>query len=232
MISYLEEQLRLHCDVVRTIKDEGEKKILHVRHKETGAQFFVRFFAGSADVYRELLSTRHPCLPVIYEAVEEDHKVLVIEEYVQGDSVAEMLTETTFNTKETRQIALDICDALQVLHSHEIVHRDVKPENILLRENHAVLVDLDASRIREEEKNQDTSVLGTVGYAAPEQFGISQTDGRADIYALGVTINQMLTGEHPSTKLASGRFGHIVSRCTMVHPKKRYHSVLELKRMQ
>ena len=62
------------------------------------------------------------------------------------------------------------------------------------------------------ENREDTQILGTTGFAAPEQYGLSQSDGRADIYALGVLLNIMLTGEHPSRKLASGRMGRIVQR--------------------
>ena len=86
----------------------------------------------------------------------------------------------------------------------------------------------DASRIFKSDTNQDTQILGTTGYAAPEQYGIAQTDERADIYSLGVLLNIMLTGKHPSKELASGRLGRIVQKCTMVNPKKRYKSVLYL----
>ena len=75
---------------------------------------------------------------------------------------------------------------------------------------------------------EDTQILGTTGFAAPEQYGLSQSDGRADIYALGVLLNIMLTGEHPSRKLAGGRMGRIVQRCTMVNPAKRYKNILHL----
>ena len=74
-------------------------------------------------------------------------------------------------------------------------------------------------------QSSDTRILGTMGYAPPEQYGLSQTDRTADIYALGVLINVLLTGKHPSIKLASGRWGRIVSRCTMTSPKKRYQTV-------
>ena len=71
-------------------------------------------------------------------------------------------------------------------------------------------------------------MLGTTGYAAPEQYGLSQTDGRADIYSLGVLLNIMVTGEHPSVMLAKGRLGKIVHHCTAMNPEKRYQSVLDL----
>ena len=77
-------------------------------------------------------------------------------------------------------------------------------------------------------KRRSAQILGTTGFAAPEQYGLSQSDGRADIYALGVLLNIMVTGEHPSRKLAGGRIGRIVQRCTMVSPEKRYKNILHL----
>ena len=94
----------------------------------------------------------------------------------------------------------------------------------------AVLIDFDASRIVKAEHDADTVILGTVGFAAPEQYGLSQSDERADIYSLGVLLNVMLTGKHPSKKLVSGKMGRIVRRCTMVNPKERYQNVHSLMR--
>ena len=109
-----------------------------------------------------------------------------------------------------------------------IVLRDVKPENVILRGNEAVLIDFDASRVFKNEESRDTQVLGTTGYAAPEQYGIAQTDERADLYSLGVLLNILLTGKHPSRELAPGHLGRIVQKCTMVNPKKRFKNVLYL----
>lgn len=123
---------------------------------------------------------------------------------------------------------LQLCQALAVLHSMGAVHRDIKPENIIIRGDEAVLIDFDASRIVKLEQDTDTMVLGTVGFAAPEQFGLTQSDERADIYSMGVLLNLILTGQHPSRKLASGRFGQIVQRCTMMNPQKRYKTIMRL----
>ena len=81
-----------------------------------------------------------------------------------------------------------------------------------LRGSEAVLIDFDAARIYQDESESDTQILGTTGFAAPEQYGISQSDERADIYSLGVLLNIMLTGEHPSRGLADGRMGRSDTR--------------------
>ena len=80
------------------------------------------------------------------------------------------------------------------------------------------------------QKNQvsEACLLGTTGYAAPEQDGLTQTDGRADIYSLGVTMNVMLTGKHPSQGLVKGHLGRVIQRCTMLAPEKRYQTVLDV----
>lgn len=91
-----------------------------------------------------------------------------------------------------------------------------------------MLIDFDAARFHKPELETDTCILGTTGFAAPEQYGLSQSDCRADIYSVGILMNVMLTGEHPSKKLAAGKLGRVVQRCTQVNPKKRYQNVLRL----
>ena len=91
-----------------------------------------------------------------------------------------------------------------------------------------MLIDFDAARLHKPELENDTQILGTTGFAAPEQYGLSQSDLRADIYAVGILINVMLTGEHPSRHLVEGRMGRIVDRCTHVNPQRRYRNVLRL----
>ena len=148
--------------------------------------------------------------------------------YVEGDTLGFLLQDALFSPEETRKIITQVCRALWVLHSMSAVHRDIKPENVILRGADAVLIDFDAARLHKPEHEADTQILGTTGFAAPEQYGLSQTDIRTDIYALGVLINVMLTGEHPSKKLAEGKLGRVVERCTRVNPQKRYKNVLRL----
>lgn len=227
---FLTESIQTEYTTVKVLKDSQRSKITLVRHKKTGRPFVFRQFTGDAAVCRRLIQTDCRHLPQIYEVGEQDGRVAVLEEYIQGDNLAELLETGLFSEKEVRKIAGEILEGLQVLHALGAVHRDIKPENVLLRETGAVLIDFDASRVYKEAQASDTHILGTTGYAAPEQFGVTQTDHRADIYAMGILMNIMLTGKHPSKAMATGRMGKIISRCTMIDPGKRYRNVDRLLR--
>ena len=203
-------------DVLMLIKKSERGEVSLVRHRDSGTRYIFRHFYGNSEVYQKLLNVSCPNLPQIMEV------------YVQGDTLSEILEGGLLTTAESKQIARQLCSALWVFHSMGMVHRDVKPDNVIIRGKEAVLIDFDASRIYKSTIQEDTQILGTTGFAAPEQYGLSQSDGRADIYALGVLLNIMLTGEHPSRKLAGGRMGRIVQRCTMVNPAKRYKNILHL----
>lgn len=213
---------------VKAIKHSERGSVSLLQNKQNGTRFIFRHYRGNGEVYRKLLGISCPNLPQIMETAERDGMVAVLEEYIQGDSLAYLLEGALFSHAEARKIIMQLCNALWVLHKLGAVHRDIKPENVIIRGSEAILIDFDASRIFKSDTNQDTQILGTTGYAAPEQYGIAQTDERADIYSLGVLLNIMLTGKHPSKELASGRLGRIVQKCTMVNPEKRYKSVLYL----
>lgn len=225
---YLLSSIDAEYETVKTIKNSERGCVSLLQNKQNGTRFIFRHYQGSGEVYRKLLSVSCPNLPKIMEAAEQNGMVAVLEEYIQGDSLAFLLAGACLTPAEARKITFQLCNALWVLHSLGAVHRDIKPENVIVRGSEAILIDFDASRIFKSGTNQDTQILGTTGYAAPEQYGITQTDERADIYSLGVLLNIMLTGKHPSKELASGKLGRIVQKCTMVNPKKRYKSVLYL----
>ena len=215
-------------ETVKTIKHSERGCVSLLQNKQNGTRFIFRHYHGNGEVYRKLMGISCPNLPQIMETAERDGMVAVLEEYIQGDSLAYLLEGALFSPAEARKITRQLSNALWVLHKLGAVHRDIKPENVMIRGSEAILIDFDASRIFKSDTNQDTQILGTTGYAAPEQYGIAQTDERADIYSLGVLLNIMLTGKHPSKELASGRLGRIVQKCTMVNPEKRYKSVLYL----
>ena len=220
------EAVTTEYDTLHVLKRSPRGTVSVVRHKKSGTRYVFR--RGSGEVYRRLLPVLCPHLPQIMEAAEQDGQTAVLEEYVQGDTLAELLTGAKLTEKEARQVTMQLCQALHVLHSMGAVHRDVKPENVILRGSDAVLIDFDAARIYKDESESDTQVLGTTGFAAPEQYGIFQSDERADIFSLGVLLNIMLTGKHPSREMAAGKMGRIVRKCTMTAPEQRYQSARAL----
>lgn len=176
-------------------------------------------------VYARLLHQEMPYVPVVRDIIREaDGQYLILQDYVQGISLEQILAERhTLSYPEAAHIGIQICKALKALHEFGIVHRDVKPANIILTpDNTAYLIDFDISRTRKDNQRLDTEILGTQGYAAPEQFGFQQTDARADIYSLGVLFNQMCTGVFPQIQLANAPMSHIIQKCTEIDPKKRY----------
>ena len=228
MYDWLLERLRELFQEVCLLKESPRGSVRLLRHTATGRRFILRHFTGNAEVYRKLLDYSCPNLPVTLEVASRGEEHLVLEEYIQGDTLDFLLKDSRFTPNETKKIITQVCKALWVLHSVGAVHRDVKPENIILRGSQAVLIDFDAARLYKPQEEADTQILGTTGFAAPEQYGLSQTDQRTDIYAVGVLMNVMLTGKHPSKQLASGRLGRVVERCTQVAPKKRYPNVQKL----
>ena len=228
MYSWLTEKLRTEFEEVRLLKESPRGSVRLIRHNAGGKQFILRRFQGNGEVYHRLLGCSCRYLPLVYEAAEQDGENIVVEEFVQGDTLDFLLKEALFSPQETKQTVKQLCHGLWVLHSMAAVHRDIKPENVILRGNDTVLIDFDAARLHKPEAEADTHILGTTGFAAPEQYGLGQSDTRTDIYSLGVLMNVMLTGQHPSKKLAEGRMGRVIQRCTQVNPAKRYKDVLHL----
>ncbi len=128
--------------------------------------------------------------------------------------------------------AAQILDALQELHKRNIIHRDITPSNVLVSSDDVVrLIDFGISRNWKADQKKDTAILGTVGYAAPEQFGFQQTDITADFYALGVLINVMLTGQLPAEKRAENKkLAKIIQKCIQMDPAKRYQAAAKIRR--
>lgn len=228
MLHMMEEKLGFALAVEKEIKVRENSRVLLVRDMESNQRYIFRVFTGNDRVYRKLLSVSCPYLPKIYAVEASGDSVCALEEYVQGDTLADILENGNLTEQQTERILLQLCFALMQLHGSGIVHRDIKPENVILRGDQAVLIDFNASRLETPGNTTDTRIMGTTGYAAPEQYGFAQTDERADIYALGVLTNEMRTRSHPSGKLAEGRLRPIIERCIEVNVDKRYGSVGEL----
>ena len=229
-MQWLDTVLKEEYGVVGVLRDTDKMTIQHLRHKRLGQDLVCLSFEGSGDVYRLLQTVRHDNLPRIYEVAESAGRCTVLEDFIDGVTVAQILMSGLYTEDGVRRVMLPLCDAVGFLHGAGIVHRDIKPENVMITsEGRVVLLDFDTARRHKPEAGHDTVVIGTAGYAAPEQFGVAQTDARSDIFAMGIMMNVMLTGEHPTKAAASGSMRRIIEKCTRLDPNKRYHTVWELK---
>ncbi len=209
-------------DILKT----GESGNVQLVYDRVGKQVCVmkQRQLNSADVYQRLRKIKSRYIPEIFRMIEEDENFLVVEEYVSGRTLAEILLyEEFFHEDLAAQIMRQLCECLQELHAQNIIHRDIKPSNIMLtRDNVIRLIDFSISRVVKEGNETDTEFLGTRGYAPPEQYGFGQTDERSDIYSLGVTIKRLLGKNY------SGWLEKILERCTKIDPTNRYQNVDEL----
>ena len=213
---------------VSTLSTKNGCKVLRLRNKTNGRDLVLRSFPEHLDAYETLCGIRCDNLPEIYDAIDVEDGQIVLEEYIDGITVSQVLDGGKYRYRGAKKVLSGVCHALQVLHDRGLVHRDVKPENVMIgKTGRVVLIDFNASR-RVSVAQKDTVILGTVGYAAPEQLGITQSDARTDLYAAGVMLNVMLTGFHPSQRIARGKPGRIVRKCTAINPSERYSSASQL----
>lgn len=184
---------------------------------------------GNIDVFKALKEMSSEHLPKIYHFEETEEGLLVVEEYVDGELLADILDYKKLTEEECLGIAEQICVALDILHSHKpsFIHRDIKPSNMIVTSKGSIkLIDYDSSRLYKEEAEGDTRLLGTEKYAAPEQYGFSQTDCRSDIYSLGVVLEKFTVYLSDRKKKAWTR---LVEKCTLFSPDSRYQSVTEVR---
>jgi serine/threonine protein kinase len=187
----------------------------------------------------------HPRLPKIYDVIREDDACFIVMDYIEGRSLGAVLREEGPQMQELVIFwAMQLCDVLGYLHAQEppVIYRDMKPSNVMLRpDGEVVLLDFGIARRFKRTGNADTTCLGTVGYAAPEQFGGNgQSDARTDIYSLGATMCHLLTGRKPDGSSVdassvcrvrpdiSPGLGMIVARCMRREPAERYQTCAEL----
>ena len=152
---------------------------------------------------RLLGSLHHPNLPRIYDAFSEYGRSYLVMDYIDGKTLLQLLKNAGKRPLPVAQVldyATQLCDVLAYLHAQNppIIFRDLKPTNVMVTENgHVVLIDFGIARFFKEGQAQDTVYLGSPGYAPPEQHGVSQTNPRSDLYALGATLHCCLTGRDP-----------------------------------
>ncbi|HEX9440865.1 MAG TPA: protein kinase, partial [Roseiflexaceae bacterium] len=187
----------------------------------------------------------HPNLPRVIDRFEEDGKQFLVMEYVEGQTLRQALAARggRADVSEARDWAEQLCAVLSYLHAQTppIIYRDLKPSNVMLRpDGRLALIDFGIARFYKPGQASDTAIYGTLGYAAPEQYGEGQTDQRSDVYALGVLLYHLLTGydvtgspfrlPHISRLQPEvpPRLASLITRATAMEPSDRFASVADL----
>ena len=186
----------------------------------------------------------HPAIPRIVDIIENDAAIYVVMDYVEGESLDKVLEKFG---PQPQEVVLDwtkqLADALNYLHTQNppIIYRDMKPANVMLKPDGTVkLIDFGTAREYKGTSIADTVVLGTPGYAAPEQYGKRETDGRTDIYCLGMTMHTLLTGQNPcapdyeyfpvrhwNPEIHEG-IERVIENCVRPDPEDRFQNCTEL----
>ena len=215
--------------------------VKEIRKKGNGKEdvVIVNSLLAEANMMKNL---DHPSLPRIVDIIDNGETIFVVMDYIEGESLDKILMEYGAQPEElVIAWAKQLCDVLSYLHSQKppIIYRDMKPANIMLKpEGNIKIIDFGIAREYKEQSLADTTVLGTKGYAPPEQYS-GQTDARSDIFALGMTMHHLLTGIDPrgGEKYVSVRMWNpelsegieiIIDKCVQPAAENRYQNCSDL----
>ncbi|GAA1647482.1 protein kinase domain-containing protein [Actinoplanes couchii] len=201
----------------------GGQSVVHRARRADGTDVAVKILldpSGRARLRREatwMAACRHPGLPEVYDTGETDGQPYLVMEFVDGEHLGDVLRSGPLSPARAAEIAADVADALNVMHLTGVVHRDIKPDNIIISPDGAArLVDLGFATWSGQQSGE--AVAGTLTYAPPEQNGTLQrpVDARSDLYALGIVLFECLTG-HPPFQATDA--GELLRQHTVAVPK-------------
>jgi serine/threonine protein kinase len=188
----------------------------------------IREFAGDSSRRRRFwqearaaAQVAHPNACRIYDIAEEQDRLVLVMEFIEGESLARRLERGSLPAQEAGQITLALLSALEAFHKIGIVHRDLKPSNIVLSNGGTKLLDFGIAKHVPSNANEVTAAtvgdatapglfLGTPRYASPEQFRDRPVDARSDLFSMGVILFEMLTGQPPFPGETFGEVAHAV----------------------
>ena len=185
---------------------------------------------------RAAATISHPGVAVVYALEEIDEHLFIASEYVRGETLRAEIARGPIPPARVRAMAIEIVDALGAAHAAGVIHRDLKPENVLITGNGRIkIVDFGIAQIEGPEATRLTragAMLGTPAYMAPEQLLGGSVDARADLYAVGVVLTEMLTGHHPlrggASPMPTSPLATVIARCLQANPAARFASAREL----
>ena len=232
--------------LIRKIGSGGTAEVYLAEHTALGNAWAIKVLAlsdGTLDEHLKeagiLKRLNHPMLPRIADIIQTGSHLCIVMDYVRGQNLLERLDAGgRIRESEVRTWMVQLCELLAYLHEQQpepVIYRDLKPSNLLADEQgHLKLVDFGTARTYRTGGDGDTAYIGTQGYAAPEQYGINQSDGRTDLYNLGMTMFHLLTGTHPVTvphgdlgkRLSeagiSPELSSVVRKCVQLSPANRF----------
>lgn len=180
------------------------------------------------EIHKELCSIRHRNLLRIYDVISDSGICTVLEEYINGSTLSQYCERYQLSNMQIVDIVLQLCSGLSVLHEKNIIHRDITPTNVMIDNYGTVkIIDFDISRITNDTSRHDTHILGTEGFAAPEQYGFRQSGPQTDIYAVGALINYMKKGKTLDEEQLDDEscLTDIMKKCIEFDPEKRYENI-------
>ena len=225
-------------DTLCAIKEMSLSSVSPYEHAQA-----IQNFLAEATILSRL---NHPNLPAFTDFFTEDSRHFLVMEYIEGNTLEDLLEHNDGPFSERRVLgwARQLCDVLEYLHSQQppVIFRDMKPGNIMLRRDGRIkLIDFGIARIFRRSGSRDTQMLGTPGYAPPEQYGSSQTDERSDIYSLAMTLFQLMTNVvveegfglhdiHAAYPFISPAVAHALEKATAPESEDRYQNVSVFRR--
>ncbi len=220
------QQLTENFKTIKVYRNNKTEKIEKIEELTGGLPFIKRtFYEDKRDVFLLLQKADSPYLART-EAVYFGTETVVLEEYVEGETLKDYLTHTAVSKKKAARFVKELLEAVWEIHKLGIIHRDIKPENILVdSSDHIRLIDFGIARIYRPHESKDTELLGTVGYAPPEQFGYAQSDFRSDLFAVGMTCRDLIRICGKKRILQK-----IQQKCTKLDPEERYQNAGEVLR--
>ena len=238
--------------VIRVLGQGGMSKVFLAENIKLNTLWAIKEIKKDKNQHVDLLAEpnalkklRHPSLPRIFDIIENEEYIYIVQDYIEGTDVSKLVMEhRTIEEDRVLKWAKQIADVFIYLHNlkpNPMIYRDMKPGNLIVdHDDNIKVIDFGIAREYKEGSTEDTTMLGTRGYAAPEQYGTSQTDRRTDLYSLGITLYHILTGIGPSdptfdtrtlekeTHVSSG-MANVLKKCVEPNPANRFQSAEDFK---
>ena len=232
--------------VYMAINEKANKTWAVKEVRKDGKMDFNTVRQGLMAEIETLKKLKHPNLPSIVDVIEDEDSFIIVMDYIEGRSLDKIIEENGAQPESfVVEWAKQLCDVFGYLHSRTpaIIYRDMKPANVMLKpDGNIMVIDFGTAKNYEIDLGETTGI-GTIGYAAPEQYigsGLGRTDARTDIYCLGITLYHLLTNIDPCKNLINDKsirkinpaLSHgldaIIQKCTQYQPEDRYQTCAEL----